>query len=71
MIYPGEEMVRFATLPRMWDRTITIGSAGKSWSATGWKVGWSVNNLKNFIFYYICSNTYVGSYKKRLVNAFV
>lgn len=24
----------------MWERTVTIGSAGKSFCATGWKVGW-------------------------------
>lgn len=27
-----------ATLQGMWDRTVTIGSAGKTFSATGWKV---------------------------------
>ncbi|MEE6511219.1 hypothetical protein FKM82_017690 [Ascaphus truei] len=31
-----------ATLPGMWERTITIGSAGKTYSATGWKLGWSI-----------------------------
>ena len=31
-----------ATLPDMWDRTITIGSAGKTFSVTGWKLGWSI-----------------------------
>lgn len=31
-----------ATLPGMWDRTVTIGSAGKTFSVTGWKVGWAV-----------------------------
>ena len=30
-----------ATLPAMWDRTITIGSAGKTFSVTGWKLGWA------------------------------
>lgn len=30
-----------ATLPGMWDRTITIGSAGKTFSVTGWKLGWA------------------------------
>ena len=30
----------FASLPGMWDRTITISSAGKTFSATGWQVGW-------------------------------
>ncbi|KAM7093647.1 kynurenine--oxoglutarate transaminase 1 isoform 1-T1 [Molossus nigricans] len=29
-----------ASLPGMWERTLTIGSAGKTFSATGWKVGW-------------------------------
>ncbi len=29
-----------ATLPGMFERTITVGSAGKSFSFTGWKVGW-------------------------------
>lgn len=27
-----------ASLPGMWERTITIGSGGKTFSATGWKV---------------------------------
>uniref|UniRef100_A0AAR2KNM7 Aminotransferase class I/classII large domain-containing protein n=1 Tax=Pygocentrus nattereri TaxID=42514 RepID=A0AAR2KNM7_PYGNA len=30
------------SLPGMWERTVTIGSAGKSFSATGWKVGWAM-----------------------------
>lgn len=24
----------------MWERTLTIGSAGKTFSVTGWKLGW-------------------------------
>ncbi|KAH9396428.1 Kynurenine--oxoglutarate transaminase 3, partial [Tyrophagus putrescentiae] len=39
--YPGAEHVRMATLPGMWERTITIGSAGKTFSVTGWKIGWA------------------------------
>ncbi|RHY98197.1 hypothetical protein DYB37_003962 [Aphanomyces astaci] len=35
-------LTRFATLPGMWERTITVGSAGKTFSVTGWKVGWAV-----------------------------
>lgn len=31
-----------ASLPGMWERTITIGSAGKTFSVTGWKVGWAI-----------------------------
>ena len=41
-VFEGSEMVRMATLPDMWDRTITIGSAGKTFSVTGWKLGWAV-----------------------------
>ena len=38
----GGEHVRMATLPGMWDRTITLGSAGKTFSVTGWKIGWAI-----------------------------
>jgi len=33
--------VPIATLPGMAERTLTISSVGKSWSFTGWKVGWA------------------------------
>ncbi|KRA38681.1 aminotransferase [Nocardioides sp. Root614] len=33
--------VPLATLPGMAERTLTLSSAGKSWSVTGWKVGWA------------------------------
>ncbi|XP_021332476.1 kynurenine--oxoglutarate transaminase 3 isoform X3 [Danio rerio] len=42
LIYKGHEHVKIATLPGMWDRTITVGSAGKTFSVTGWKLGWSI-----------------------------
>ena len=42
MVYEGSEMLRVATMPGMWERTITIGSAGKSFSVTGWRVGWAI-----------------------------
>jgi aspartate/methionine/tyrosine aminotransferase len=29
-----------ASLPGMWDRTLTVSSCGKTFSCTGWKVGW-------------------------------
>ena len=32
--------IPLATLPGMRDRTITISSAGKTFSCTGWKIGW-------------------------------
>ena len=37
----GEGHVPIATLPGMWERTLTLSSAGKSYSFTGWKVGWA------------------------------
>lgn len=33
--------IPISTLPGMFERTITIGSGGKSFSLTGWKVGWA------------------------------
>eukprot|EP00760_Papus_ankaliazontas_P036579 PhM_4_TR8347/c1_g1_i2/m.17818/K00816/CCBL; kynurenine---oxoglutarate transaminase / cysteine-S-conjugate beta-lyase / glutamine---phenylpyruvate transaminase len=42
MVYGGAEHVQMATLDGMWDRTITVGSAGKTFSCTGWKIGWCV-----------------------------
>ena len=35
------EHVPIATLPGMRERTLTLSSAGKSYSFTGWKVGWA------------------------------
>jgi kynurenine--oxoglutarate transaminase/cysteine-S-conjugate beta-lyase/glutamine--phenylpyruvate transaminase len=42
LTYSGTKHVRMATLPGMWERTITVGSAGKTFSATGWKMGWGI-----------------------------
>lgn len=41
LVYKPYQHVRIATLPDMYQRTITIGSAGKTFSATGWKIGWA------------------------------
>ena len=40
LVFDGATHIPVATLPDMADRTITICSAGKTFSATGWKVGW-------------------------------
>ena len=59
LVYDGEH-VPMATLPGMRDRTVTIGSGGKSFSFTGWKVGWvcapaelvvAVKTAKQFLTY--------------------
>jgi N-succinyldiaminopimelate aminotransferase len=39
LVYDGEH-IPIATLPGMADRTLTISSVGKSFSFTGWKIGW-------------------------------
>jgi N-succinyldiaminopimelate aminotransferase len=39
LVFNGEH-VPLATLPGMRERTVTISSAGKTFSFTGWKIGW-------------------------------
>jgi N-succinyldiaminopimelate aminotransferase len=41
LVFDDHEHVPIATLPGMWERTVTLSSAGKSYSFTGWKVGWA------------------------------
>jgi N-succinyldiaminopimelate aminotransferase len=40
LTFDGRRHVPICTLPGMFDRTVTISSAGKTFSFTGWKVGW-------------------------------
>ncbi|HEU0171063.1 MAG TPA: pyridoxal phosphate-dependent aminotransferase [Acidimicrobiales bacterium] len=40
LVYDGRH-VPLATLPDMAERTLTISSIGKTFSATGWKIGWA------------------------------
>ena len=42
VLLDGRSFTPIATLPGMAERTIKIGSAGKIFSLTGWKVGWMV-----------------------------
>jgi aminotransferase len=42
ILYDGAEHVSIASLPGMEDRTITISGLSKTWSATGWRIGWCV-----------------------------
>jgi aspartate/methionine/tyrosine aminotransferase len=41
MVYDGEHR-RLATYEGMWDRTVTLSSLGKTFSLTGWKLGWGI-----------------------------
>ncbi|HSZ81003.1 MAG TPA: methionine aminotransferase [Polyangia bacterium] len=42
LTFDGAAHVPIATLPGMRQRTITIDSMGKTFSVTGWKVGWAI-----------------------------
>jgi len=41
-VYGDEPHVHFAALDGMFDRTVTLSSAGKTFSITGWQAGWCV-----------------------------
>ncbi|GAB4009470.1 pyridoxal phosphate-dependent aminotransferase [Nocardioides ultimimeridianus] len=41
LTFDGRRHIPLATLPGMAERTLTLSSAGKSYSFTGWKVGWA------------------------------
>lgn len=40
LTFDGTEHIPLAGLPGMRERTLTVSSAGKTFSATGWKIGW-------------------------------
>jgi aspartate/methionine/tyrosine aminotransferase len=40
--YDGAEHVPIATLPGMHERTVTISALSKTYSVTGWRVGWAI-----------------------------
>jgi aspartate/methionine/tyrosine aminotransferase len=46
MVYDAANHISLATLPGMWERTLTLNSTGKTFSVTGWKVGWAVGGAK-------------------------
>lgn len=41
LVYDDTEYVRIASLPGMFEMSITVGSGGKTFSVTGWKIGWA------------------------------
>lgn len=62
--YDGATHNRMATLPGMAERTLTISSLGKTFSVTGWKIGWvmgprglveGVNGAHQFITFAVAS----------------
>ena len=42
ILYDGATHVPIATLPGMGDRTVTINALSKTYSVTGWRVGWAI-----------------------------
>jgi N-succinyldiaminopimelate aminotransferase len=60
LVYDEATHFPLATLPGMRERTVSISSAGKTFSVTGWKIGWicapaplvrAVNTVKQFLTY--------------------
>ena len=45
-LYDGRTHVSLATLPGMADRTITLGGYSKTFSITGWRIGYSVASAR-------------------------
>jgi len=60
----GDPHISIATLPGMWERTITVNSFSKSWNISGWRLGYVYGdaqlvarlNKANNVFY-VCSPT--------------
>jgi aspartate/methionine/tyrosine aminotransferase len=42
ILYDGAQHISIASLPGMRDQTITINSISKTYSLTGWRVGWAI-----------------------------
>ena len=42
LVFAPARHLRIATLPGMFERTVTVSSGGKSFSFTGWKIGWLI-----------------------------
>lgn len=60
LVFSGAEHLPLASLPGMAERTLVVSSAGKTFSVTGWKVGWvhgpselvaAVRAVKQFLTY--------------------
>lgn len=65
-----------ASLPNMWDRTITVNSFSKSWNISGWRLGYAygkgeliapINNAANVI--YVCPATPLQAALSRVLMA--
>ena len=68
--------IPIASLPEMWERTITVNSFSKSWNISGWRLGYAygpgelvapVNNAVNVI--YVCAATPLQTALSRVLMA--
>jgi N-succinyldiaminopimelate aminotransferase len=60
LVFTGARHASLSTVPGMRERTLVVGSAGKTFNVTGWKVGWicgpaplvsAVRTAKQFLTY--------------------
>ncbi|KAI9908426.1 hypothetical protein PsorP6_003945 [Peronosclerospora sorghi] len=58
IVFDGKKHVRIANMDGMWERTLTVSSAGKTFSVTGWKVGWAIGP-SNLIQGICLANTWI------------
>jgi len=42
LVYAPEKHKGIGMIPKYWNRVITVGSAGKTFGVTGWRVGWLI-----------------------------
>jgi N-succinyldiaminopimelate aminotransferase len=73
LTYDGTRHIALATLPGMRERTVSISSGGKSFSVTGWKIGWicapaelirAVSTVKQFLTF-----THSGPFQLAIAHA--
>ncbi|OMJ75991.1 hypothetical protein SteCoe_24753 [Stentor coeruleus] len=64
IVFDGREHISLADIGNLWERSVTLSSAGKLFSITGWKTGWAVGGpliIKNMVVSKLwtsfCSNT--------------
>jgi N-succinyldiaminopimelate aminotransferase len=57
-VYGENPHIPIATLPGMWERTVTVNSFSKSWNISGWRLGYAygpgnlvqpINNVANIV----------------------
>jgi len=44
MLYGDNKHLRIGSFPGMWERTLSIYSLGKTFSCTGWRVGFALGD---------------------------